>query len=227
MALNFTAMKHLTTFILALAISLAAFAQPGEKLDSILFIFPQFEQGIVTFDDGSRSAGPINIYLVDQSVRVLSDDGEFLLVNGNESVMKVNAGGRIFYRGREGMIEILAYADDAFLGLIRSTTMIDNAKKGAYGTVSTTASIDNYSYGDNGPYGNLYHSIADLPENYLYKEYPCLYRRGAQIGASKKGFIKCFPEDKVFIENYLKEHPVNFGRLDEVREFFLLLKGRH
>lgn len=219
-------MKKITIVILLATIAATALAQIPQKLDSVLYIFPQFEQGIVTYDNGERSGGKINIYLIDQSVRVLGSDGEILLANNNDAISKVNVGNRFFYAGRDGLIEILAFSDEVFFGVIRSTTVTDNAKKGAYGTVSTTTSIESYTYGENGPHGNLYHSIADLPQNYLYRQIPCLYKRGAQIAASKKAFIKCFPQNKAFIEEYLKENPVNFNKLDEVRAFFLLLKEK-
>lgn len=219
-------MKNLFITILFTAISTAALAQAPEKLDPQLYAFPKFEEGIVTYNTGERSSGKINIYLIDQSVRVLDSDGVILLASNNDAITRVSVGNRLFYVGRDGWIEILSYSDDIFFGVIRSTTVTDNAKKGAYGTVSTTTSIDSYSYGNDGGQTFLYRSIADLPENHLYREIPCFYRNGAQLNASKKSFLKCFPKQKDFIEEYLKENPVNFGKLDEVKTLFLLLKDR-
>ena len=201
--------------------------QKGEDLnqhlsDSIKFIFPEFQSGIITFSDGSHSRGPVNISTIEQRIYFISAEGAYQVLVNEDQVRRVSIKDRSFVKTRYGYVELLDYAAETSLGAVRRTSFFETETKGAYGMASQTTSVA--TIGQLQQNGNVYTLGVDQSTPFKYKIVPYLYRNGKVLISNKKNFQKCFPDKKAVIEQYLKDKPVDFENFEEVESLFNALK---
>lgn len=211
-------MKHIDIAIAFLLISLSATAQGRKQLDSLAYILPQFEQGSVVYADKSFSRGLLNISPLDQAVYCITPEKDTLTVQNYQSIISVTVNGRSFLRWKESFVENIVTDGDTGIGIIRSTTRVNNVKTGAYGMVDNSSAIESYSY--DSMTGSFRENIIDNPLNYIYKLSPCLYKDGKYFTVNKKSFEKLFPAQKDFIEGVWNERKINVGNVTEVTAFY-------
>lgn len=187
-------------------------------LDSIKFVIPEFQSGIITFRDGSYSRGPVNISTIEQRVYFVAPDGNYQVLTNEDQVTRVSVKGRTFIKSQYGYVELLDTAGDVALGAVRRTSFFETEKKGAYGMASQTTSVT--TIGTMQSHGVTYTLGADQTTPFKYKVIPYLYRNNKVYMSTRKNFQKCFPDKKSEIESYLKEHSVDFENIEEVTELF-------
>lgn len=187
-------------------------------LDSVKFVMPEFEAGIITFHDGNFSRGPVNISTIEQRVYFIATNGEKQVLTNEDQVSRVSIKGRSFIKSKYGYIELLATEGDVALGAVRRTSFFETEKKGAYGMVSQTTSVTTIgSFQQN---GTMYTLGVDQNTPFSYKVSPYLYKNSKVYLSNKKNFQKCFPDKKDLIEQYLKDNSVDFEKLDDVEKLF-------
>jgi len=192
--------------------------QDKEPLDSLAYIFPEFIEGTVVFNDKTFSHGVLNICIVDQSIKTINKEGEMLDAVGSEGVTCVLAAGRKFYKDRGIFVELIKTDGDFGFGIAKSTTVVNNVKRGAFGTEDHTSSISSYS---RDPYTkSLQEFVLDNPDNYVHKVEPYLFKNGAPVVFNKKNLQKCFPQQKAFIEEYIASHEAAVGDISQARELY-------
>ena len=191
-------------------------------LDSVKFVVPEFQSGIVNFKDGSYSRGPVNISTIEQRVYFINDAGEHQVLANEDDVNRVSIKGRSFVKSRYGYVELLQVLDEVVLGAVRQVSFFETEKKGAFGTTSQTTSVTTIGnvYGN----GVTYTLSVDRDTPFKYKVLPYLYKNNRVLLSNKKNFLKCFPDKKERIEDYLKAHSVDFERLKDVTALFEALK---
>ena len=222
--------KNILTLILLLGAT-ALFAQEqnvihherGEDLqqyllDSIKFVIPEFESGIITFHDGNFSRGPVNISTIEQRVYFIGTDGKYQVLTNEDQVSRVSIKGRTFIKSKYGYIDLLKMSGDVALGAVRRVSFFETEKKGAYGMVSQTTSVTTIGTLQQG--GQMYTLGVDQTTPFKYSVTPYLYKNSKVYLSNKKNFLKCFPDKKEAIEQYLKDHNVDFERLDDVTGLF-------
>lgn len=194
-------MKKVLSAIILLCACILASAQNKKQLDSLAYILPEFDQGIVVYSDGNFNRGILNISPLDQVVCCISPENDTLFIADNYSIMKVHIGNRSFERWRDAFVETIISDEETGtgIGVTRATARINNVKTGAYGMVDHSSSIESYSY-DNFS-GNFSVNIIDDPLNFRYKEEPCLVKDGKYSAVTKKNFQKLFPSKKAYIES--------------------------
>lgn len=211
-------MRKVSIALVFLAFCLCVSAQTRKPLDSLEFILPQFGQGSVMFADKHFSRGLVNISPVDQMVYCISSEGDTLTVVDNASILSVSAAGRSFVRWKDSFVEAVVTNGDTGVGIIRSTTIVDNVKTGAYGMANSTSSIKTYSV--DVTTGVMKRHVLKDRRNYSYKQTACLYRDGKYYSVSKKSFEKLFPGQKAYIESVWNDLKLNAADIDEVIDFY-------
>ena len=191
-------------------------------LDSVKFVVPEFQSGIITFHDGSYSRGPVNISTIEQRVYFVSTEGQYQVLTNEDQVSRVSIKGRTFIKSKYGYVELLDNSGDVALGAVRRTSFFETEKKGAYGMVSQTTSVT--TIGSLQQNGNMYTLGVDQATPFKYKVIPYIYKNNRVFISNKKNFQKCFPDKKALIEQYLKDNSVDFEKLEDVRDLFEALK---
>ena len=187
-------------------------------LDSVKFVIPEFQSGIVTFHDGNFSRGPVNISTIEQRVYFINTEGVQQVLTNEDQVSRVSIKGRTFIKSKYGYMELLQMTGDAALGAVRRTSFYETEKKGAYGMVSQTSSVT--TIGTLSLNGQLYTLGVDQTTPFNYKVIPYLYKNSRVYISNRKNFEKCFPDKKVLIERYLTNHSIDFENLDDVTGLF-------
>ena len=187
-------------------------------LDSVKFVVPEFQSGIITFQDGSYSRGPVNISTIEQRVYFIGTDGKYQVLTNEDQVSRVSIKGRTFIKSKYGYIDLLKMSGDVALGAVRRVSFFETEKKGAYGMVSQTTSVTTIGTLQQG--GQMYTLGVDQTTPFKYSVTPYLYKNSKVYLSNKKNFLKCFPDKKEAIEQYLKDHNVDFERLDDVTGLF-------
>ena len=210
-------MKRIIISIAALCLSVAAFAQ--QQLDSLIYIFPQFEIGSVMFSDKTFSKGKVNIDILEQKLKCI-DQNDTLEVDGN--IVTVTIKRRTFYWNKDKFIELLEYQDDKGLGISRMSTFVNNVKDAGYGMTSGTTSTTTYGYNET---GHLEMNVVlKYRENLIYKATPFFYVNGKFQTPSKKAFQKAFPAKKDVIESFVAEHDTRWAVYDDVKALYDAVK---
>ena len=222
--------KNLLSLILMLSVA-TLFAQEqnvihherGEDLqkyllDSVKFVIPDFQSGIITFHDGNFSRGPVNISTIEQRVYFINTEGEHQVLTNEDQVSRVSIKGRTFIKSKYGYVELLQMAGDVALGAVRRTSFFETEKKGAYGMVSQTTSVT--TIGTLQQNGTLYTLGVDQTTPFKFSIIPYLYKNSRVYISNKKNFQKCFPDKKEALEQYLKDNRVDFENIDDVTALF-------
>ena len=187
-------------------------------LDSIKFVIPEFESGIITFHDGNFSRGPVNISTIEQRVYFIGTDGKYQVLTNEDQVSRVSIKGRTFIKSKYGYIDLLKMNGDVALGAVRRVSFFETEKKGAYGMVSQTTSVTTIGTFQQG--GQMYTLGVDQTTPFKYSVTPYLYKNSKAYLSNKKNFQKCFPDKKEAIEQYLKAHSVDFENINDVTALF-------
>ena len=225
-------MKKILLFICILSCCNALQAQDvihhqrGEDLqqhlnDSIKFVVPEFQAGVIVFKDGTYSRGPVNISTIEQCIYFINDAGEYQVLTNESEVNRVSIKGRSFVKSKYGYVELLQTLDEVMLGAVRRVSFFETEKKGAYGSKSQTTAVTTVGslYGS----GQFYTLGVDQDTPFKYKVIPYLYKDNRVLLSNTKNFQKCFPDKKEQIESYLKDNSVNFENLEEVTALFKAL----
>ena len=213
-------MKKLLISAFALLSAFTAFAQ-DEPLDSLFYVRPEFAHGIVYLQEGGVQQGTINICNVDQSIRFIDASGDTLAMEGSENAIKVSIDKTVYYRFKDRFTEMVDYVGEVALGIQRQSELIDNAKTGGFSN-SSTSSVE--SYGVDASTGMYYKHIDMIPENWKYTCRYVLYSGDKFYLATKKNFLKCFPDKKDIIEAYCGKDKDALGTPEKVKELFSKLK---
>ena len=183
-------------------------------LDSIKFVVPDFKSGVIVFNDGTFSRGPINISTIEQRIYFISPEGEYQVLTNEDQVARATIYNRTFIKSKYGYVELVRNDGDVALGAVRRTSFFETEKQGAYGMASQTTSVT--TIGSLQTNGTMYTIGVDQKTPFKYKVIPYLYKDGKVLMTTKKNFQKCFPAKKAEIDAYLKDNSVNFEDMEDV-----------
>ena len=195
----------------------------GKVSSQLQYLFPEFTDGEVYFKKSPKGNGKLNYNMLVGEMQFLDEDGEVMTFDVGD-VVTVNINDRIFfpYKGREFTEELLS-TDIGQLRVLRKGNVAPYAKKGAYGTSSSTASIASYSNISADNNSRQFHlsvtSDVLISVRYFY------YLIGAngkytQI-TNVKSFTKQFPVYRTQIEAFVKEHNIRFDKADDLKALLL------
>lgn len=194
-------------------------ALPGD----VVYMYPSFQNGSIMYKDNTFGEGKMNLYLLGEDIHFIDPKGDTLELNNQNDVKMVSIGKDMYLRFQNSYVRILESTDQVALGM-RSYVFLDHsAKEGAYGVVSNTMSVTTMRSVSEGGREYYLSSLKNLP--YTLKHDLFLYANEKLYMATKKNFIKLYPEKKADIEAFIKENKTNFDNAQDALALFVYLKS--
>jgi len=196
-------------------------ATSGEDLSNkvstqMQFLFPEFTNGEV-FYRGNKGSGKMNYNMLLGEMQFLENNQVQTLANVKDVVV-VNIDNRRFYPFNDKeFTEELMVAGVYRLRVRRKGNVASHAKKGAYGTMTSTSSITSYSSisGDNRMYDLTVKEQVLISLNSFYY---LVGTNGKHVQIKNiKTFTKQFSAHRAQIEAFAKEHNIQFDNEDNLR----------
>jgi len=198
----------------------------GKVSNNMQYLFPEFTDGQVFMKKSFVSTGKLNYNMLIGEMQFLENDDVMALDTRDIDVVNIND--RLFfpYKGNEFSEELLS-TDVSKLRVRRKGNLAPYAKKGAYGTTSSTSSITSYSNVEGG--GQMYKlSVADdvivSVRNFYYLVGE--NEKYVQI-TNAKTFTKQFPELRSQIEAFVKENRIRFDDADDLKKLLAYCSGQN
>ena len=85
----------------------------------ILYLLPDFEYGVVHFQDQSRAEGEVNIYALDHTVHFIDDDGIEKIVTPQKEITWVQIDSVLFLRHGKEFYRMYHYSDELSIAVKR------------------------------------------------------------------------------------------------------------
>ncbi len=171
--------------------------------DEDFYLMPSFSNGLIFFSNRPMAQGKVNICAVDQSLRFIDGKGQELEATDIDTIIKVIIDNVSFIRKYDAFYRLYPYSENVSIAKLRTLKIIRGEQKGAYGTVSQTSSIKEYSslYTE----GGAYKLGAGEKVPYEVSETFFLYDGADLYSINKKGLRKLFRDKKDDVEKYFKE----------------------
>ena len=208
-------MRTKSRYVLLLACLLAGICAGAQEAG--YYLLPDFGQGMIYFNDRPPLGGRLNICAADHTLRFLDDSGQERILSDVSHVTRVIIDGVPFLRDNGFFYRMYPVTLQAGLALKRGITVRQEGRKGAYGTVSHTSSIQGYNH-IYGAGGESYHLQKDQQVPVDVSETVFLYLGNDVLPFNKRNLRKCFPQKKEAIESYLQSGGQLPGRIDEALE---------
>lgn len=191
----------------------------GQFFFDKLLIFDQYKEGRVTMKDGEYYTGLLNINTLTQSLRMISLQGDTIVIDAESKVEAVSAQGEFFRKLDNYYVQILDICDGVSLGLVRKMVILKEEVIGAYGGTTDVASmakvsslevdarIDKIATGSN-------------TIRYEYSELMFLVKGDKMYPATRKNYRKLFPRRRSDINSYVEENKISFADNKQIAELF-------
>ena len=190
----------------------------GKVATTMQYLFPEFTLGEVYFVNAPKGNGMLNYNMLVGEMQ-FKENGEVLGLADVKNVAVVNINNRRFYpfNNRGEFTEEIMQTEKIKLHVRRKGNVAPIAKKGAYGTSSSTSSITSYSSIDGG--GQQYQlAVRDDVLISLRNFYYLMGENGKYTQITNvKAFTKLFPAHRAQIEAFAKEHKVRFDSENDLK----------
>lgn len=221
-------MKKYTSLLIFLVVTYFASAQrikyytvqPGESVLDIIpkaemYEYPQFEQGVVNFKNGKRSAAKLNYNFVHEEILFINAQNDTLTIINPEEVKNVVIGNTQFFYSPGRFVKL-----DTSIGEIKLATAgffatISKRRIGAYGT-TTDGGSESY-----GSYIIPNNAKLELTPNVVTT---VAYSKALFIGnkfnqfipVTKKNILSFYPEKEAQLKKYFQGKEVNFSSREDI-----------
>ena len=183
---------------------LTAGAQEKQGIpDSVYYLMPSFQQGLVFFEGQAPACGLLNICALDNTVRFLDKGGQELATN-DEHIRQVQIDTVSFVRDDGVFYRLYPVTLGLQIAVRRDIQILQDSKKGAYGGDTRTSSVKEYTsvYAD----GVTVSLSSGREYPHTVSETLYLFSGGRLYPLTKRGLRKCFPDRKADIDAWLKDH---------------------
>lgn len=191
----------------------------AQEIDSTQFLFRNFENALIYYKDGRIFQVPLNYNLL---------TGYFLFKDKNDNdqlksfaepdmVKLIKIGDRVFLPTEKGATEIIQ-VDPPFHVQYRGKIR-NEEKLGAYGIRSATSAIDTYSSVESGGVSHRLQTEKEVLAG-VYKLYRVVVNKKKKSFSSEKQFLKIYPKQKEFLQQYIDENKIDFDSVDQVLRLF-------
>jgi hypothetical protein len=196
----------------------------GEEINAVLkqvYKYPEFRKGKVVFSYDEPAGGMMNYNLIIGEIQFIGEKNDTLVIADEAAIKLITIGTDTFYYNRDSYLEQLANYGKVKIVLQQRIKFLDEKNIGAFGIPTSTQNIDNY----NTLRANNTYSLKINKDLVYSKESKYYFSKGESdfFIANKKNILKEFPRKKVVIENYLKEHGINYNEDDLKRLFDYLV----
>jgi len=189
----------------------------GKVSTTMQYLFPEFTPGEVYFVNAPKGNGMLNYNMLVGEMQFKEND-EVLGLADVKNVAVVNINNRRFYpfNNQGEFTEELLSTDKAQLRVRRKGNVAPYAKKGAYGTSTSTSSITSYSSVNSGDRQYNLSVTSDVLIS-LRNFYYLVGANGKYTQVTNvKAFTKLFPAHRAQIEAFAKERKIRFDNEAEL-----------
>lgn len=192
------------------------FIKAGQSLDDVvssatLYRYPNFVPGKILFRNESQTNARINYNFLNGEVEFISIKGDTLAIAKEQmlNIRQVHIDSSVFYYS-DGYLEEVAKNQTAKLLKKEKYKVSKREKIGGYDQPSSTSAISTLSiYYSNGQYNNDLKVREDITltkaaDFYFGDHYNTF------VKASKKNLLRLFSKKQAQIENYFRDHEVDF-----------------
>ena len=168
----------------------------------VYYLMPSFGQGTVYLRGQPPAQGRMNICAVDNTLHYIDNNGKELVAGEDVEILKVRIDSVVFIRFQNVFYRLFPYNDEMGVALQREVRVFHDVKRGAYGTVSQTSSIQEvgYIYAD----GTTHNLDSEKPLPYVTSDLFHVYHEGNVFPFTRKGLRKMFPDKKEEIDAWFK-----------------------
>lgn len=190
----------------------------GDFFKEKIMVFKDFQDGRIRLNSGVIYTGKLNINTMTQSLRVITETGDTVILNDEKLVEVVSCGSNFFRKFNIGYIQYVNTNGEVSLGLHRDMRLGQEKIEGAYGGSNEVSSIQKISNFDVDSRVEKIVGHADI--RYTYKETIFLVKEERYYPANKRNFEKMFPDKKAQLNSYVEENKLNYGRKEDLVTLF-------
>ncbi len=190
-----------------------------------VFKYPEFVAGKVILKDSSVIAAKLNYNRVLGQILSISRQGKTVPFEHPETFNKIIIASDTFQYYNKGFLEKFTHYQNGNLYIkqtIRYIEKVNNENNGSI-YIPTNSSKLPYTNDDHAKPGAVV--IGENAEFKFINEYFLADKLMNIYPATKKGFFDLFPMYKNELKTYLREHSVNFNKIDQMEKLLQYLQG--
>lgn len=171
------------------------------------FLFEEYQDAIIHFKGGLRSAEKVNFNLIDNHLYFIdSNDGYEKIVTETGNIGIIKVGDRNFIKEKDGFLEVMPVTPPIYVQYrVRGKR---KAPETGYGGRSETAAVTSYSEYRDGSYYRLKEAEIEVTSrSHCY----WIERKGQKKKfADFKQFLKLYSTHKNVLEEYIRSNQIDF-----------------
>lgn len=228
-------------FLPVLAISLIAvahaqdstqiFIKASQSLADVItpkkiYRYPSFSPGKIFFKDGSETAARLNYNFLNGELEFISAEGDTLAIAKQQmlNIRHAMIDTTVFYY-HEGYLEQIASNTAGKLVMKRQYRVKRREKIGGYDQPTSTSAIESYGSFSNDGQFNFNLKVRENITLVREPEYYFADRYNTFVRANKKNLLRLFSKQHRQIEDYLKNHPVDFKKEQDLKKLVSFLES--
>ena len=184
------------------------------------FLFDDYQETLILYKDGRQFTAPVNFDLL---------EGHFLCIDAKdkqpkqfanpEMIALLRMGSRCFLLGEGEAVEVLQA--ESLFQVAYSGNLRQAPKSISYGGSTQTAAVDTYAgYSGGGALGSKQQSRHKMVVG-INKNYKCEIGSKTRHFYDQKTFLKAFPKERrMQVEEYISQHEIDFGNVQQVYELY-------
>ncbi|MBW3544494.1 MAG: hypothetical protein KY428_02650 [Bacteroidetes bacterium] len=187
-----------------------------EAMNNQVYRYPEFRTGRVYLPNDYFNTVKLNLNLLLDQFQFIDDKKDTLTILTPESLayIKIDTSRFIYYD--KGFLEIIGEYAPVMLAVNRKMKIADLQREGAYGSKTSTASIANISTGFTDMLRYNPKVYEDLLINTVQTYYLLDDNNNINL-LNKRNILQAFSAHKDKVNEYIKQHKVNFKNEKEVR----------
>lgn len=193
----------------------------GEKLPTReKYLYPEFSLGTVIYHDGRPpGSARLNYNLLEREMQFLTTRGDTMALAEEQTIRQIKLRDEVYVYDQNGnVLTLLGNYGSTSVAMDHSLKIANVDKEGAYGMSSGASSIRTYnSY----PTGTGATAKLEQKGDVVFSHQRVLMlisKNNLAFPASRKSVSKLYPKQKSAIEDYLREHSVQFNDAEELKK---------
>jgi len=191
-----------------------------------LYLFPAYMTGTIQFEDGTVFKGQLNILLASSTLCFLDEEGYPDIFSDISQVTAVSIGRNYFIPLLDHYIQILDTDGNVMFGVEQFLELEAEKRYGAFGREEKSPNVpiekrNLRSEGFNVSTGGRFLAGESTP--YIVHQNAYLIRNKKAYALTERNFRRFFPGKKALIEQYVKDHSLDYSNPDEALMLFKFL----
>jgi hypothetical protein len=194
-----------------------------------LYLFPAYMTGTIQFEDGTVFKGQLNILLASSTLCFLDEEGYPDIFPDINQVSAVSIGRNYFIPLLGHYMQILHTDGNVMFGVEQYLQLEVEKRYGAFGREEKSSHVpiekrNLRSEGFNVSTGGRFLAGESTP--YTVHQHAYLIRNKKAYALTERNFRRFFPEKKALIEQYARDHPIDYANPDEALMLFKFLTAQ-